>query len=60
MSLSLRATDRVLAELSADGATLVSLNPVRDTLEDYFVRQVTAPAHAEAPGRALAVEGSHE
>lgn len=52
--------DQVLAEVSADGATLVSLNPVRDTLEDYFVRQVTDPAHAEAPGRALAAEGSRQ
>jgi ABC-2 type transport system ATP-binding protein len=32
--------DRVLSELVAAGATLVSLNPVRDTLEDFFVRQV--------------------
>ena len=34
--------DRVLAELAAAGATLVSLNPIRDTLEDYFVQQVTS------------------
>jgi ABC-2 type transport system ATP-binding protein len=32
--------DRVLSELVAAGGTLVSLNPVRDTLEDFFVRQV--------------------
>jgi ABC-2 type transport system ATP-binding protein len=42
--------ERLLSELTAAGATLVSLNPVRDTLEDYFVRQVTAPA-AQAPRR---------
>jgi ABC-2 type transport system ATP-binding protein len=42
--------ERVLSELTAAGATLVSLNPVRDTLEDYFVRQVTAPS-AQAPRR---------
>ncbi len=36
------APDRVLADLAAAGATLVSLNPIRDTLEDYFVRQVTS------------------
>jgi ABC-2 type transport system ATP-binding protein len=35
--------DRFIAELSASGATLVSVNPVRDTLEDYFVKQVTSP-----------------
>jgi ABC-2 type transport system ATP-binding protein len=32
--------ERVLAELVATGAHLVSLNPVRDTLEDVFVRRV--------------------
>jgi len=38
------APDSLLATLVADGAKLVSLNPIRDTLEDYFVRQVaTAP-----------------
>jgi hypothetical protein len=36
--------DRVLAALTAAGGTLVSLNPIRDTLEDYFVRQVTGQA----------------
>ena len=36
--------ERILAELVATGAALVSLNPLRDTLEDFFVRQVaTAP-----------------
>jgi len=30
----------LLRELSAAGATLVSLNPVRETLEDVFVRRV--------------------
>jgi len=32
--------DQILAELTAGGAQLVSLNPIRDTLEDFFVRQV--------------------
>src|SRR5262245_36069781 len=32
--------DLLLAELTAAGAQLVSLNPIRDTLEDVFVRQV--------------------
>jgi ABC-2 type transport system ATP-binding protein len=32
--------ERVLADLVATGARLVSLNPVRDTLEDFFVRRV--------------------
>jgi len=29
-----------LAELSSRGATVESLHPVRDTLEDFFLRQV--------------------
>ena len=28
------------------GATLVSVNPIRDTLEDFFVEQVNLPASA--------------
>ena len=32
--------ERILSELTAAGATLVSLNPIRDTLEDFFVRRV--------------------
>ena len=36
------APDRVAADLVAHGAQLVSLNPVRETLEDFFVRQVGA------------------
>ena len=32
--------ERVLTELVATGAVLVSLNPLRDTLEDFFVRRV--------------------
>ena len=32
--------DRLLAELTASGATLVSLNPMRDTLEDFFMKHV--------------------
>jgi len=32
--------DQILAELAAGGAQLVSVNPIRDTLEDFFVRQV--------------------
>jgi hypothetical protein len=30
----------MLSELAATGAALVSLNPVRETLEDFFVRHV--------------------
>ena len=34
------APDVLLSDLLADGAHLVSLNPIRETLEDYFVEQV--------------------
>ena len=45
--------ERILADLTATGAKLVSLNPIRDTLEDFFVRRVAevgegARARAEA------------
>jgi hypothetical protein len=33
----------VLSELAAAGAALVSLNPIRQTLEEFFVQEVTAP-----------------
>ena len=36
--------ERVIPELTALGATLVSANPIRETLEDFFVQQVTSPA----------------
>ncbi|MBI4486107.1 MAG: ABC transporter ATP-binding protein [Acidobacteria bacterium] len=35
--------DRIMAELTAAGANVVSLNPVRETLEDFFIQQVTNP-----------------
>ena len=41
--------DALLAELTAAGAVLVSLNPLRETLEDLFVRRV-AEAGAAVPG----------
>jgi ABC-2 type transport system ATP-binding protein len=37
--------ERVLADLSAIGASVVSLNPLRETLEDYFMRQVSEHGH---------------
>jgi ABC-2 type transport system ATP-binding protein len=36
------APEQVLTSLTERGARLVSLNPVRETLEDFFVRQVGA------------------
>ena len=38
--------EQVLADLVAQGAHLVSINPIHDTLEDIFVRQVGAAAAA--------------
>jgi ABC-2 type transport system ATP-binding protein len=32
--------DRILAELTSSGASLVSLNSMRDTLEDFFMKRV--------------------
>ena len=36
------APESVLTELSAGGAQVISLNPIRETLEDYFVQSVGA------------------
>jgi ABC-2 type transport system ATP-binding protein len=38
----------MLAALTDAGATIVSLNPIRDTLEDFFVRQVAAAGSRES------------
>ncbi len=38
--------ERVLQDLTAAGARLVSLNPVRDTLEDLFVKRVAEAGSA--------------
>ncbi len=54
------APDRWLAELTSAGAHLVSLNPIRQTLEDFFVQQVTSAEvigtdrGLDAPGRGAA------
>jgi ABC-2 type transport system ATP-binding protein len=34
--------DQVVTDLTAAGASVVSFNPLRDTLEDFFMRQVAA------------------
>jgi ABC-2 type transport system ATP-binding protein len=36
--------ERLVSDLTASGAKLVSLNPIRPTLEDLFVEQVTSPS----------------
>jgi ABC-2 type transport system ATP-binding protein len=35
--------ERLAAELTSIGGRLVSLNPIRETLEDFFVKQVSSP-----------------
>ena len=52
LELSLaKPPDRILSELVASGASVVSLNPVRLTLEDFFVQRVSeAGAGARSAG----------
>jgi hypothetical protein len=40
----------LMAEIKRLGARVESLNPLRDTLEDYFVQQVRAAAPRETVG----------
>jgi hypothetical protein len=42
--------ERLIPEIAAAGARLVSINPVHQTLEDFFVQQVTSP-QVSASGR---------
>ena len=39
--------ERLLTDLAASGAKLISLNPIRPTLEDLFVEQVTSIARGD-------------
>jgi ABC-2 type transport system ATP-binding protein len=52
-----RPPERVLSELVAYGAHLVSLNPIRETLEDFFVRKV-AQERREIPWRQQGAVGA--
>jgi ABC-2 type transport system ATP-binding protein len=45
--------DRLVASLRVSGARLIALNPVRSTLEDFFVEQVQARQAMPVPGRAV-------
>jgi ABC-2 type transport system ATP-binding protein len=49
--------EQVIAEVASWGGQLVSLNPLHDTLEDFFVRQVAATAVDRGPGALSAVSG---
>jgi ABC-2 type transport system ATP-binding protein len=52
------APEQVMADLARAGAALVSLNPVRHTLEDYFVEQVAGTSVPETGGVAGAARGA--
>ncbi|HWI19682.1 MAG TPA: ABC transporter ATP-binding protein [Vicinamibacterales bacterium] len=41
------APERILIDLARGGARVISLHPVRDTLEDFFIRQVNSAAPRE-------------
>ena len=45
-----QSPERLMTEITTLGARVESLNPVRDTLEDYFVQQVRAAAPRETAG----------
>jgi ABC-2 type transport system ATP-binding protein len=45
------APERLIPDLAAAGARIVSLNPLRGTLEDVFAGQVQAAAHHRRAGR---------
>jgi ABC-2 type transport system ATP-binding protein len=42
----------LLADLTTEGAQLVSINPIRETLEDFFVRQIGAAPKDRGLGEA--------
>jgi ABC-2 type transport system ATP-binding protein len=37
-----QAPEPLVAEIASTGATVVSMNPVRETLEDYFIQRIAA------------------
>jgi ABC-2 type transport system ATP-binding protein len=51
--------DRLLAELIAAGATLISLNPMRDTLEDFFMKRVAEMGIGARPALREGSRASH-
>ncbi|MFN7979947.1 MAG: ABC transporter ATP-binding protein [Vicinamibacterales bacterium] len=48
LDLAPEAPEATIQQLAADGVRVVSLNPVRRTLEDFFVQHVAATATREA------------
>jgi ABC-2 type transport system ATP-binding protein len=55
-----QAPERVLTDLVASGAHLVSLNPIRDTLEDFFVRRVAEVGTGARTAYAQEVSGARD
>jgi len=49
--------ERVMSDLNAVGARLVSINPIRDTLEDFFVRRVAEAGSARQNPEAARARG---
>jgi ABC-2 type transport system ATP-binding protein len=49
--------DRIMSRLAGAGASVVSLNPIRDTLEDFFVEQVTRSGDREPVSRDVSAAG---
>ena len=45
-----RKPEEFMAQLTALGATVESLNPLRDTLEDFFVKQISAANPRQTDG----------
>ena len=45
-----RKPEDLMAELTAGGARVESLNPLRDTLEDYFLKQIAAANPRQTAG----------
>ena len=54
---STAARPRAGRELAAAGAQLVSLNPIRETLEDFFVQQVAARRRSRDRGPTVCEDG---
>ena len=60
LELSLdQGPERVLGDLIAAGAALVSLNPLRDTLEDFFMKQVAEMGAGARATHAQEARASH-
>ncbi|MBA2304316.1 MAG: ABC transporter ATP-binding protein [Acidobacteria bacterium] len=51
-----QAPERIIPEIASTGATVVSMNPVRETLEDFFIQRIT---EAGTGARGAMAEGEH-